>query len=256
MKLEVENLAVNLGNKDIVKNVSLDVEKGEFVGIIGPNGSGKSTILKTLYKILKAKNGQIFLDGKNISNMSIKSLAKEQAVLSQFNEYNFEFKVEDIVIMGRNPYKGLFELDTKEDYEIVLQCLKKVDMENYKDRNFSTLSGGEKQRVLLARAIAQKTDLLILDEPTNHLDIKYQIQILDLVKSLGITVVAALHDLNLAAMYSDKIYAINDGKIVAFGKPEEVLTKDLIKNIFEVNSEVSIHPITGKINIVFLPGGM
>ena len=130
---------------------------------------------------------------------------------------------------------------------------KKVDMYSYKDRIFSTLSGGEKLRVILARAIAQQTDLLILDEPTNHLDIKYQIQILDLVKSLNITVLAALHDLNLAAMYSDKLYVINKGLIVSKGEPEEVLTSKLIRDVVEVESYVYRHEMTGSLNIVFIP---
>ncbi|MPQ43995.1 ABC transporter ATP-binding protein [Clostridium tarantellae] len=253
MKIEIQDLAVNLNGKEIIQNVSLKIKKGNFVGIIGPNGSGKSTILKTLYKVLQANKGSIYINGKNINKISIKSLAKEQAVVSQFNEYNFDFKVKDIVIMGRTPHKGLFELDNEKDYEIARECLTKVDMYNYKDRIFSTLSGGEKQRVLLARAIAQQTDLLILDEPTNHLDIKYQIQILDLVKSLNITVLAALHDLNLAAMYSDKLYVVNKGKIVSEGIPEKVLTINLIREVFEVESYVHKHEITGNLNIVFIP---
>lgn len=256
MKLEIKNLEVSRSGNMIIKEASLSLKNGEFIGIIGPNGSGKSTILKTIYKTLKFNKGNIHINGKDINKISIKSLSKEQAVVSQFNEYNFDFKVEDIVIMGRNPHKGLFEFDNKEDYEIVEKSLKKVDMLEYRNRSFSTLSGGEKQRVILARALAQETDLLILDEPTNHLDINYQIQILDLVKDLNISVIVALHDLNLASIYCDKLYVINKGVIVKSGKPEEIITTQLIREVFRVNSYIHVHPMTKKLNIVFLPGGI
>ena len=256
MKLEVKDLCVEISSKKIVQDVSLNLKKGEFVGIVGPNGSGKSTILKSIYRAIKPEKGSIFINNVEISKLSIKSTAKELAVVSQFNENNFDFKVEDMVMMGRAPHKSTFEFDTSKDYEIVYECLKKVSMESYGDRNFSTLSGGEKQRVVLARALAQDVDFLILDEPTNHLDIKYQIQILDLVKSLNISVISALHDLNLAAAYCDKIYMVNSGEIVSSGISKDVLTEDNIKHVFEVDCEVSIHPKTNRLNIVYFSGGI
>lgn len=256
MKLEVKDLCVEISSKKIVQDVSLNLKKGEFVGIVGPNGSGKSTILKSIYRAIKPKKGSIFINNVDISKLSIKSTAKELAVVSQFNENNFDFKVEDMVMMGRAPHKSTFEFDTSKDYEIVYECLKKVSMESYGDRNFSTLSGGEKQRVVLARALAQDVDFLILDEPTNHLDIKYQIQILDLVKSLNISVISALHDLNLAAAYCDKIYMVNSGEIVSSGISKDVLTEDNIKHVFEVDCEVSIHSKTNRLNIVYFSGGI
>lgn len=256
MKLEVKDLCVEISSKKIVQDVSLNLKKSEFVGIVGPNGSGKSTILKSIYRAIKPKKGSIFINNVDISKLSIKSTAKELAVVSQFNENNFDFKVEDMVMMGRAPHKSTFEFDTSKDYEIVYECLKKVSMKSYGDRNFSTLSGGEKQRVVLARALAQDVDFLILDEPTNHLDIKYQIQILDLVKSLNISVISALHDLNLAAAYCDKIYMVNSGEIVSSGISKDVLTEDNIKDVFEVDCEVSIHPKTNRLNIVYFSGGI
>lgn len=238
MKLNTENLNVELDNKAIVNDVSINIEKGEFVGIIGPNGSGKSTLLKTIYRIYKPKSGVIYLNGKDLSNISTKNVAKELGVLGQFNNISFDIKVKDIVLMGRTPHKNFLEGDSAKDYKIVKDSLEKVNMLEYYERSFSNLSGGEKQRVLLARALAQKVDLLILDEPTNHLDIKYQLQILNVVKSLGITVVVALHDLNLATAYCNKLYVMHNGKVVSCGKPDEILTESLIKQVYEVDAVI------------------
>lgn len=249
MKLSIENIDVALGNKTIVQDVSIKVNKGEFVGLIGPNGSGKSTLLKTIYRICKPKSGIIYIDDKNLFTMPIKDMARELGVVSQFNNVAFEIKVEDMVLMGRTPHKKMLENDNEYDYKIVKEMLYKVDMLHCAKRSFSTLSGGEKQRVLLARALAQQVELLILDEPTNHLDIKYQIQILNLVKSLGITVVVALHDLNLAAAYCDKLYVMHNGSVVANGKPKDILTPQLIKEVYEV--DCTIHTQQEPMHITF-----
>lgn len=238
MDLKVENLSVDLGKEHIVKNCSIYANKGEFVGIIGPNGSGKSTILKTIYGINKEKSGVIYIDGKELSKMKVKDIAKRVGVLGQFNDFSFDIKVKDMVLMGRSPHKGFLESDNKNDFNIVNESLKKVEMLEHSERNFLSLSGGEKQRVLLARALAQDVKILILDEPTNHLDIKYQIQILNIVKKLGITVLVALHDLNIAAAYCDRLYIMKDGNIKAVGKPKEVLTEEIIKEVYEVCSVV------------------
>lgn len=249
MKLNVEGLYVELDNKSIVENAKFNVEKGEFVGLIGPNGSGKSTLLKTIYRIYKPAKGIMYIDNKNLNKISVKDMARELGVVGQFNNVAFDIKVQDMVLIGRSPHKSMLEMDTEEDYKITRESLEKVDMLEYANRSFSTLSGGEKQRVLLARALAQKVDLLILDEPTNHLDIKYQLQILKVVKSLGITVVMALHDLNLATAYCDRLYVMHKGKVAASGKPEEVLTKELIKEVYEV--DCTIHKKEKPIYITF-----
>lgn len=240
MKLSVENINVELGNKKIVHNACITVNKGEFVGLIGPNGSGKSTLLKTIYRICKPKSGAIYFDGKNLLTMPIKDMARELGVVSQFNHIAFDIKVEDMVLMGRSPHKKMLEQDNEQDYKIAREMLEKVDMLNYAKRSFSTLSGGEKQRVLLARTLAQQVELLILDEPTNHLDIKYQIQILNLVKSLKTTAVVALHDLNLAAAYCDKLYVMHNGNVVANGEPKDILTSQLIKEVYEVDCKIHV----------------
>ncbi|EOU1991386.1 ABC transporter ATP-binding protein [Clostridium perfringens] len=249
--IRLEELEVSINKSEIIKGVSFHVNKGDFVGLIGPNGSGKSTILKTIYKLIDKKCGAIYINGKEIDSISIKSMARELAVVSQFNQYNFSFKVKDIVLMGRNPYKRTFQLDNKEDYDIVREALEKVNMLEYKDRDFLNLSGGEKQRVLLARALAQKTEILLLDEPTNHLDIKYQIEIMNIVKALNITVLAALHDMNLVSAYCNKVYMIDKGKVVYGGETKEVLTPKNIKDVFGVECEIGENS-KGHITINFL----
>ncbi|RFB13555.1 ABC transporter ATP-binding protein [Bacillus sp. HNG] len=253
MKLQVENLYFSLDEKQIIEDMNLHVSEGEFVGIIGPNGSGKSTLLKNIYRALKPDSGVLFLDGKNINKMNPKTAAKKMGVVGQVNEVPFDFKVEEIVAMGRSPYKGFFEGDSLQDQEIVAEAIKQIGMSDMNKRNFSDLSGGERQRVLLGRMLAQQTDLLLLDEPTNHLDIQHQLQIFDLIKVLGVTVLSAIHDLNLAALYCDRLYAVKDGRMLLAGTTEEVLTSESIYKIYGVRADVTVHPVTNKVSITFLP---
>lgn len=155
--------------------------------------------------------------------------------------------------MGRSPHKRMLEGDNQRDYEIARQALATVGMAGFEKRSFATLSGGEQQRVILARALTQKTECLVLDEPTNHLDIKYQLQIMDIVKGMNFTVMAAIHDLNIAALYCDRLVAIREGQIVGIGSPRELLTEEFIRDIYEVESRVQIDPDSGRMNIVYLP---
>ncbi|MBQ8508265.1 MAG: ABC transporter ATP-binding protein [Clostridia bacterium] len=252
MNLFAKDVELTLGGSEILRGMEISVKNREFVGVIGPNGSGKSTFLKCIYRVLSPEHGAILLDGTNINDLSIRNTAKKLAVLSQHNYYNFDFSVREIVLMGRSPHKRMMERDTREDYEIVENALEKVGMLGFIDRIFSSLSGGEQQRIILARALAQQTQCLILDEPTNHLDIKYQLQILNVVRKLGVTVLAAFHDLNIAAMYCDRIYAIDAGRVVACGTPKEVLTPELIRELYEVDADVRIEE-NGQLNIVYHP---
>ena len=240
MNIKTENINVVIDNNNIVKDINIEVDNKEVIGIIGPNGSGKSTLLKCIYRLLKPNAGLVKFDDVDIKNISIKESSKKVAVLSQHNNYDFDFTVKDIVLMGRSPHKKFMERDNKNDYDLVNDALRKVDMINFKDRSFQSLSGGEQQRVILARALAQQPKCLILDEPTNHLDIKYQLQLMRIVKSLNIEVIAAIHDLNIAAMYCDKIYVLKDGKIVQYGTPKEILTPQLIKNVYEVDTKLIV----------------
>ena len=256
MRLQIENMTFSYGETKIVNDICLHVNKGEFVGLIGPNGSGKSTVLKNLYRALKPDSGSIILDGESLLSMSYKKAALKLGVMGQENDVPFDFLVEEIVAMGRSPHKKIFDVDTAHDKAIVDHALKRLGMEKMAKRSYLNLSGGEKQRVIIARVIAQESDFLLLDEPTNHLDISYQLQIFDFIKQLEVTVLSAMHDLNMAALYCDRIYALKEGKVVLCGTPEEVLTPENIYNIYGVYCHVITHPITGKVSITFLPAGI
>jgi iron complex transport system ATP-binding protein len=253
MRIQVQDVSTSINEKRIISDINLEVRSGEFVGVIGPNGSGKSTLLKNIYRLNKPDCGLITLGDEDIYELSAKKTAQKMAVVSQESQNLFDFSVKEIVLMGRAPHKKLIEADTVEDLRIIEEALDKVGLSNYSDRSITTLSGGEKQRVMVARALAQQAKVLVLDEPTNHLDIHHQIQLMDLVKTLNITVIAALHDLNITSTYCDRIYVMNQGEIVISGTPEEVLTEATLKEVFRVNTDIIRHPITGKVHITFLP---
>lgn len=238
MSLTVNDITIELGGKEIVKSVSLQANQGEFIGLLGPNGSGKSTLLKAIYQILKYQKGEVKLNNQNIKTISLKEISKEMSVVGQFHHVPFEFTVLEMVLMGRTPHLKPFQSESKYDYELAIQALEKVGMAHAAEQKFSVLSGGEKQRIILARALTQEPNVLILDEPTNHLDIKYQIQILSLVKQLNICVIAALHDLSLAAQFCDRIYVIKNGVVQAEGVPQDVITVEMIKQVYEIDSDI------------------
>lgn len=249
MNLSTENIRLSYGAQEILKGVSINGNTGEFIGIIGPNGSGKSTLLKCIYRILKPHAGQVFLDGEELSGISIRNSAKKMAVVAQHNYYNFDFSVMEVVLMGRAPHKKTMERDNAKDFQIAQKALETVEMEGFANRSFSTLSGGEQQRVILARALAQQTPCLILDEPTNHLDITHQIQLMKIVKNLKVTVISAVHDLNIAAMFCDRLYVLQDGEIVGQGTPQEVLTAEFIKKIYRVETEI-VYDSAGQLHVL------
>lgn len=253
MELALQDIQVTACKKTIIQEVSLDVKYGEFVGIIGPNGSGKSTLLRTVYRVIKPDSGAVLLNGKDLKHMKLADSAKMVGVVGQFNHLNFDLTVLEVVLMGRTPHKGLLQTDNAADYEIAWEAIRKVGMEKYADRKFSTLSGGEKQRLILARTLAQQPQILVLDEPTNHLDIKYQLELLSIVKSLGIGVLAALHDLSLAAMYCDKLYVMKNGKIVTWGRPNTILTPALVRAVYEIGCSIQEDPDTGYLSISYHP---
>lgn len=253
MEIKLDNISSEINNNQILNQIKLNIKAKKFTGIIGPNGSGKSTLLKCIYRVLKPTKGAVFLDEINLKNIKVKEAAKKMAVVAQHNYYNFDFSVEEVVLMGRSPHKKQLEPDTKKDYDIAYNSLEKVDMLNFRKRSFSTLSGGEQQRVILARALAQQTECIILDEPTNHLDIKYQLQLLNIVKKLNLTVVAAIHDLNIASMYCDEIFILKEGKVLMTGTPKQVITKANIKAIYEVDADIIEDNKTGILYIAYKP---
>ena len=253
MKLNVENLSYSIGSKLIVDGVNLGVEEGSFVGLVGPNGCGKSTLLKNIYKVYKPDSGAVYVDGKNLAVMSSRETAKEMSVMQQENNVEFDMTVFDMVMLGRYSHQKMFGTNMVTEGQIVRDALAEVGLAGYDERSFLSLSGGEKQRTLVARALVQKAELIILDEPTNHLDIGYQYQIMNILKNQDLTVFSSIHDLNIASCYCDRIVLMKQGQIVDFGTPQEMFVPEKIMALFGVDTEVNVNSHTGRPNIVFYP---
>ncbi|GIO87796.1 ABC transporter [Paenibacillus faecis] len=251
MELTAKEMEIRLGKKEIVKNVSIQVKTGQFVGLIGPNGCGKSTLLKSIYKSLVPQRGSVFLNELDVLKSSEKKVSQRLGVVGQFNEMHFDLTVQQMVMLGRTPHKRMLESDKQEDYRIVEDALTRTRLLDYRERSYLSLSGGEKQRVILARTIAQQPEFMILDEPTNHLDIRYQLEILTCVKELKIGVLAALHDLEMAAHYCDYLYAIKDGEVYAHGTPKRVLTPEVIEALYQVKCQTYINPVTNGLGFAY-----
>ena len=235
MDLMCQDIHFGIGEKKILKGVSLKLEGNQFHTILGPNGSGKTSLLKLLYRQEKPDQGLISLDGKPLEQMSVKETAKQMAVITQFNQLQFDCTVEEIVMLGRTPHLSFLQKEKEKDFALVEDALAKVDMFEKRNRLYSSLSGGERQRVLLA----QEPSLLLLDEPTNHLDIKYQLDLLTIVKNLQINVLAVLHDIQLACRYSDYLYLMKEGEIVYQGTPKETITPESLQVVYGVQSKVT-----------------
>ncbi len=244
--IEVKNLKFKIGDKEISRGIDLVVKEGSTHGIIGPNGSGKSTLFKQICRIHKPYEGTIELLGQDVNELTQKQMAKKMAVLFQENKTDFAYTVREIVSMGRIPYHSSIRHEYPQDKEIVDRALETMGIREYEDRIFNTLSGGEKQRVLLARAFAQETSVILLDEPTNNLDISYQLLIFEILKKLDKTKLIVIHDMNLAASFCDVISVLEKGRVVATGSPGEILTQQLLADIFKVKAEVIIDKDTNK----------
>ena len=239
--LSVKNLNYSVEGTQILHDICLDVQTGDFLGVLGPNGSGKSTLLKNIYKVLKPQSGEITLQGKDLLAMTNREMARNLAVVAQEHEGSFDFLVEEVVLMGCQARKRLTEGFDKKDKQDVADALKQVEMEGFSQRSYLSLSGGEKQRVLIARALVQKTPLMILDEPTNHLDVGSQIKVLNLLKKTGKTVVTALHDLSIAAKYCNRIFILQNGRNVANGVPKDILTSAMIRKLYDIDVTLFTH---------------
>lgn len=250
MTLELEDLSVDIAGRRIVADIGFTVPDGSFTGLLGPNGSGKSTILKTIYRVHRPATGRLLLDGTDLLSLRPREAARRIAVVSQEFTLEFDFTVLEMVMVGRTPHKRSFERDNESDHAVVENAIGQVGCAELVHRSFNTLSGGEKQRVLIAQALAQGADHLILDEPTNHLDIRYQVETMELVSGLGITVLAAIHDLSLASLFCDTVHLIADGRIVAGGPPRSVITADMMRHTYGTDVLVIEHPDTGTPHLI------
>jgi len=246
--LEINDIKFGYGDSLVLKGVSFNVEKGEFLSIIGPNGSGKSTLLKTLNHLYIAKSGSIFIEGKDIDSLKKKDMAMKVALVPQDTSMDYDFTVEEVVLMGRHPYKGRFQKEDEEDYKIVYEAMEVTNTLTLKDRLITEISGGERQRVFIAKALAQNPSIILLDEPTSHLDINHQMDILNLLKNLnevkGTTIVLVIHDINLAARYSHKIILLNKGKIIGDGGPSDVITMENIEQSYNLKVAIDKNKYT------------
>ena len=250
--IAIHNLTYKYDKYNVIEDLSLSLEKNKLYSIIGPNGSGKTTLLKNILNILEVNKNCIYVDGKDIKSYSTLELAKEISYVPQNTNIDFDFTAYEIVLMGRSPYIKRLSEETALDKEIVKSAMERTKVWEMRDIKINHLSGGEQQRVFVARAIAQDTEVILLDEPISHLDICHQIELLDCINTLkeNKTIIAVLHDLNLAAQYSDEIILINSGKIKIQGSPEEVLTQDLISEVYKLKVSMIKDPNTGKPHII------
>lgn len=239
---EVKSVSIRYEQQTVIDDVSFTVGQGEIVSIIGPNGSGKSTLLKGISRLIPYHSGTVLLEGKDLKSMTSKQVARMMCLLSQKNQAPSDMPVVDLVSYGRYPHKKWYEKLNNEDMDIVHWALEKTSLTLFKDRRVSALSGGESQRAWIAMALAQRPKIMLLDEPTTYLDISHQHEVLELVSELnrdmGMTVVMVLHDLNQAARYSEKMVVVQSGKLAVTGQPDEVMTPQMIRDIYAMKAEV------------------
>ncbi|MDF5752794.1 ABC transporter ATP-binding protein [Spongiactinospora sp. TRM90649] len=236
MRLDLGGVSVEVNGRPIVNRADLAVDDGEFVGLVGPNGCGKSTLLRAVYRALRPSAGLIAVDGDDVHRLSWRESARRTAVVAQEAPAELDFTVWEVVLMGRSPYKSALDGIDATDEELCAGALERVGLTGAEERVYATLSGGEKQRALIARALAQRTRLLLLDEPTSHLDIRHQLELLHLVRELGIATLAALHDLNQAAAFCDRLYVMEAGRILVGGPPDRVLVPEVISQVYGVRA--------------------
>ena len=252
--ISIENISAGYGSEIVLHEVGMRAEAGEFIGIIGPNGSGKTTMLRTISGVLALRGGKIMFDGKNLKKINRQKLAQTMACLSQELSLNLSFTVREIVLMGRFPHVRKFGGETQKDFEIAAEAMEFADVSHLAGRLITEISGGEKQRALIAMCLAQEPKILLLDEPTNHLDISHQLGTLDLIKNLNhqrdMTVISVFHDLNLAAEYCDKLLVLADGKVAAFGAVQDVLTAEMILKVYGAKVRTEQNPISGKPHVI------
>lgn len=252
MTIRAENLVWKIGKKTIIDDVSFDAKPGKMLGLLGPNGSGKTSLLRLIAGLKRPHSGHVLLDEKDINTVARRSVAQRVAFVEQHATTNAGLKVLDVVRLGRFPHRSMFSGWTGADEGAVQDAIERTGMTAKKNDTWQSLSGGEKQRAHIARALAQTPKELILDEPTNHLDIQHQMSLLKLVSGLPITSIIALHDLNHAAMFCDELIIMLSGKIVASGTPEEVINETILKQVFSIEARVETSPFSGRPHIHYL----
>jgi len=254
MKLNINGVTFYYDSVKALNDITFEVSEGDVLGVIGPNGSGKTTLLRCINLALRPKVGTVFIDGENILELDRKDIAKNIGVVPQNSTIHFPFTVFDIVLMGRTPHLGRLDRETSKDIEIAKNAMKITNTQHLADRLIDEVSGGEKQRVIIARALTQEPKILLLDEPTLHLDINHQLEVLELVKKLArenkLIVVLVSHDLNLANRYCDRLMLLNSGKIYSSGEPQDVVTHDNIKEVYNIDVEINYNKKTKSLNIV------
>jgi iron complex transport system ATP-binding protein len=252
MSIRADNLTWRIGRKTILDGVSFEAQPGQMLGLLGPNGSGKTSLLRLLAGLKKPHSGRVTLDGHDIKRIGRRTIAQRVAFVEQHATTNSNLRVIDVVKLGRFPHRSMFSGWSKADDDAVAEALSRAGMTEKRNDRWQSLSGGEKQRAHIARALAQSPKELILDEPTNHLDIQHQISLMRLVSGLPITSIIALHDLNHAAMFCDRLIVMQRGRIVASGAPEEILTQDLLREVFSIDARVETSLHHGRPHIHYL----
>jgi len=248
--LVAKNLTVGYDERMIMEDLSLEFNKGEVTSVVGSNGCGKSTLLKALSGMILPKQGEVFLEGENIKSLKRKEISQKLCLLSQFNQAPEDITVEQLVYYGRIPHKKWYETRTREDDELVSWVVEETGLTQYRYTPIGGLSGGERQRAYIAQALCRKPAILLLDEPTTHLDISYQLELMELVKEINekfnITIVMVLHDLNQASRYSDRLVMLQDGAVIADGKPQDVITQDMLRQVYYIECDIECDPASGK----------
>ena len=256
--LSINNVSAGYGGEHVLRNVTLEVGDGEFVGLIGPNGSGKTTLLRVVSGVLPVASGKIMLQGKRLSSIARRDLAKRMACLSQELSLNLSFTVREVALMGRAPHLRKIGGESRRDREVAERAMGLADVSHLADRLITEISGGERQRAFIAMCLAQEPKVLLLDEPTSHLDIGHQLLVLDLIRRLnresGMTVIAVFHDLNLAAEYCGRLHLLDHGSVQAQGSPHEVITTDVIRQVYGVRVLSLENPVSHNPHIVIYAG--
>jgi len=257
--IEVNSIFFRYRQDWVLRDVSFSVEKGNFIGMIGPNGSGKSTLLKILCRLLSPQQGEVFFESVPLKKMNRTDIAKKVALVPQEAHLLFPFRVMEIVLMGRSPYLGHLMFERERDLEIAKKAMEWTQILPFSERPMDELSGGERKRVFIARALAQEPEVILLDEPTANLDIHHQIDFLNLILTLnrerGLTIVMASHDMNIASEFSDRLILFQQGRIWKMGSPGEVITQENIEKVYGCKVWVDQHPVSGMPRISLLKRG-